>query len=75
MTCTTVSAVIDVGAAPSPVCYLSYTIRHSSSGWISPEPAVHLERVPGTKDAPSFAMKDNRRERIGLTVDIWKHIA
>ena len=34
-----------------------------------------MERVPGTKDAQSFAMKDNRGERIGLTVDIWKHIA
>ena len=40
-------------------------------------PGVHFERVLviGTKDAPPFAMKDDRGEWTGLSIDLWKHIA
>ena len=40
-------------------------------------PGVNFERVLviGTKDAPPFAMKDDRGEWTGLSIDLWKHIA
>ena len=42
-----------------------------------PPPGVNVERVLviGTKDAPPFAMKDDRGEWTGLSIDLWKHIA
>ena len=40
-------------------------------------PGVTFERVLviGTKDAPPFAVKDDRGEWTGLSIDLWKHIA
>jgi len=40
-------------------------------------PGVDFERVLviGTKDAPPFAMRDDRGEWTGLSIDLWKHIA
>jgi polar amino acid transport system substrate-binding protein len=42
-----------------------------------PPPGVNVERVLviGTKDAPPFAMKDDRGDWTGLSIDLWKHIA
>ena len=42
-----------------------------------PPPGVNVERVLviGTKDAPPFAVKADRGEWTGLSIDLWKYIA
>ena len=42
-----------------------------------PPPGVTFARVLviGTKDAPPFAMKDDRGEWTGLSIELWKYIA
>jgi len=54
-----------------------YAIKAVAQTLSPASPGMNFERalVIGTKDAPPFAMKDDRGEWTGLSVDLWKHIA